>query len=311
MKSIITLTMNPAVDKNTRTDVVTSEKKLHCKRPRFDPGGGGINVSRAIKILGGKSTAFYPAGGKTGDILQSLLDKEKINHVPIPIEDSTRINVSVLEEPTGKQYRFNMPGARLNEDEWKQCLQVIYDLDSEPDFIVVSGSCPPGVPDGFYARLANLSNDICSKLIIDTSGSALKFAVDAGVFLVKSNLREFSELIQQNFLDEFQLIHKAKEIVKKCKCVSVVISLGAVGALMVDREGYCHICAPLTPVRSKVGAGDSMLAGIALSLARGKSMKEAVKFGVAAGAAAVMTSGTELCRREDTERLFQQISTVG
>ncbi len=304
LKSIVTITMNPAVDQNSSTNFVTDEKKLSCRNVRYDPGGGGINVSRAIKILGGKTKAFYPAGGCTGDLLEELLEREKIEHSRISIEDSTRVNIHILEESTNKQYRFNMPGSHLQEGEWIKCLEVLEDFTPTPDFIVGSGSLPPGAPNDFYKRVAQLSEKIDSKLILDTSSNPLRQALEERVYLIKPNLREFTDLINDHMQDGQHLIKEAKQIIEKNHCNVIVISMGASGSFLVTKDHHEHIHSPIVPINSRIGAGDCMLAGITLQLARKEPLEKAVKYGVAAGAAAVITPGTELCRKDDVERLF-------
>lgn len=311
MQAIITLTMNPAIDKSTSVDRVVPEHKLRCKPPRHEPGGGGINVSRAIHKLGGESIAFYPAGGPTGQMLKELLEREKINHHPIPIEDWTRENFIALEESTGQQFRFGVPGPGLKDSEWQQCLQVLSSLDPKPTYIAASGSLPSGVPDDFYALVSRLARDLNARMILDTSGEPLRIAAGAGVYLLKPNLRELSTLVGRELKGENEQKAAAMDIVNSGKSEVVVLSLGAEGALLASADGCVRLSAPDVPIESKVGAGDSMVAGIILGLAWGKSLREAVLFGVAAGTAAVMTPGTELCRREDAERLYAQVKAEG
>ena len=308
MKTIVTLTMNPAIDKSSSVEHVIAERKLYCKTPRFEPGGGGINVTRAIKKLGGESVALYSSGGPTGEMLQFLFDQEGLTHRPVPVKGWSRENLVMLEESTGQQYRFGMPGPHLSESEWQRCLHELSAFNSRLDFIVASGSLPPGAPEDFYARVARISKDIGAKVVVDTSGEALRLALSEGVYLIKPNIREFRELAGQEMKEESEIKNMAMEIVRSGQSKAVVISLGAAGILMVSREGHERIQPPTVPIVSKVGAGDSTVAGIVLSLARGNALRDAVRFGVAAGTAAVMTPGTELCRREDTERLYEQMT---
>lgn len=307
MKSIVTLTMNPAVDQSSLTSIVTDEKKLRCTNTRYDPGGGGINVSRAITILGGRSKAFFPAGGHMGLLLEDLLKREQIEYVKCPIKEDTRLNVNIIEEISEKQYRFTTPGINLQESEWKQMLTILEEFYPSPDYIVASGSLPPNVPIDFYKRVANLSKKINCKLILDSSNEALQEALSEGVFLIKPNLHEFQQLIGSSPQNENEIIEKAQEIIQRNQCSYIVISLGAAGLLYISKNNAEHISSPLVPIKSRVGAGDSMVAGITLSLAEGKTMEEAVRYGLAAGAAAVMTPGTELCRKQDTERIYQHL----
>ena len=307
MKTIVAMTMNPAIDKSSSVAHVVAERKLYCKPPRFEPGGGGVNVSRAIKKLGGESILLYPAGGLAGDRLKALLDLEGLDHRPFPIEGLIRESLVILEESTGRQYRFGMPGPEFQEEEWERCLDELSALCPTPDYLVASGSLPPGVPADFCARVARAGKKRGAKTIIDASGEALDQALQEGVYLIKPNVREFRELVGEDVKEESQIKAEAQKMVKSGRCEVLVISLGAAGALMVS-EGFAeHILPPTVPIVSKVGAGDSMVAGVVLSLARGKPLRESVLFGVAAGTAAVMTPGTELCQREDAERLFESM----
>jgi 6-phosphofructokinase 2 len=307
MKTIVTMTLNPAIDKSASVEHVVAERKLYCKPPRFEPGGGGVNVSRAIKKLGGESLLLYPAGGLTGDRLKQLLDQEGLNHRPFAIAGMIRESLVILEESTGRQYRFGMPGPALQNAEWEPFLQQLAAMEPAPDYVVASGSLPPGVPPDFYARVARIGKTMGAKVIIDVSGEALGAALQEGVFLLKPNVREFRDLVGKEIKEEAQIKAEAQKMVQSGWCEVLVISLGAAGALVVAEEFVEHIIPPTVPIVSKVGAGDSMVAGIVLSLARGNPLRESILFGVAAGSAAVMTPGTELCRREDAERLYESI----
>ncbi|MDO9573056.1 MAG: 1-phosphofructokinase family hexose kinase [Candidatus Omnitrophota bacterium] len=310
MKVIATLSMNPSIDKSAGVDRVIVERKLYCKTPAYEPGGGGVNVSRAIKKLGGESKLFYPSGGIVGQLLNDLLEKEKIGHQPIPIKGTIRENVIIFEESTGLQYRFGMPGPVLGEEEWQKCLDTLRNVKPKPDYIVASGSLPSGVSVDFYARVARIGKERGSRVIIDAPSENLKPVLQEGVYLIKPNIREFRELFGEEIKEESQIKEKARAIVESGQSEVVVISLGAVGVITAFDKTVEHIVPPTVPVISKVGAGDSMVAGIVLSLARGMPVYEAVRFGVAAGTAAVMTPGTELCRREDAERLYQEIASI-
>jgi len=305
----VTLSVNPALDKSANVDHVIAEHKLRCTAPRSEPGGGGINVARAIKQLGGEALALYTAGGPNGETLHALLDEADVTHRTLPIQGWTRESFTVYETATTLQYRFNLPGPTLQEAEWRRCLDIIAALDPQPNYFVASGSLPPGVPADFYAQVARVGRQLGARVIVDTSQAALRQAVQAGVFLIKPNLRELSHLAGRELQDEADQEAVAEEIVKNGGCEVLVVSLGAAGVLLVTQHGSSRLRAPTVPIRSKVGAGDSTVAGIVLGLARGLSLTDAVRFGVAAGAAAVMTPGSELCRRDDTERLYERMRT--
>jgi 6-phosphofructokinase 2 len=307
MPRIVTLTLNPAVDKISSVQQVVAERKLRCGEPRFDPGGGGLNVARAIRTLGGQATAYWTCGGPMGQLLTERLDADGLSHRPIPVEAMTRENLIVLEQSTGHQFRFGMPGARLTPEEIERCLRTLRELDPPPDFLVLSGSLPPGVPDDFYARAAEQSPAHC-RVILDTSGPPLRQGIEGGAYLIKPNVRELSELAEKELLEDADIRHVARDLIASSKLQVVVTSLGSAGVVLVTERHYENIRAPTVKVRSKVGAGDSTVAGIVLGLAQEKDIRDAVRLGVAAGSAAVMTEGTELCRREDAWRLYEAMS---
>ena len=306
MTDIFTITFNPCIDKSTTVSVLKPESKLTCSPPVFEPGGGGINVARAIKKLGGEAVAFYPSGGYSGRFLNVLLERENISTVNIETEQHTRENMIVLDTSTNLQYRFGMPGQSLTEDEWSRCLQIIE--ESSSTFIVGSGSLPPGAPTDILARIAKIAKQQNRKLVIDSSGEPLRLALEEGVYLVKPNLGELSRLVGKEELELKEIEPIAKEMISKGNCEVVVVSMGPLGAMLISKDETYHVVAPLVKKQTTVGAGDSMVAGIVLSLAEGKNLKEVLQYGVACGTAATLSSGTSLCKKEDAEKLYQLIN---
>jgi 6-phosphofructokinase 2 len=304
---ILTLTMNPCIDKSSSIENVVAERKLRCEEPVYEPGGGGVNVSRAIHKLGGTSTLIYLSGGQMGRMLDMLLDQEGIVCQRMPIQGMTRENLMVYEKATGQQYRFGMPGPMVVEEEWKQCLGSISAVNPAPEYMVASGSLPPGTPDDFYGQVARLAKDRHIRLILDTTGEPLRIAVEEGLYMIKPNFRELEALSDTKIDQESCQVTLAEQIIHKGQSEALVVSLGAAGALLVSKDGCERLRVPTVPIKSKVGAGDSMVGGMVLALDRGEPLLNAVRFGMAAGAAAVMTPGTELCRREDTERLYAEM----
>jgi 6-phosphofructokinase 2 len=303
MPSIVTVTFSPCIDKSTSVGKLISEKKLQCAAPRLEPGGGGINVARAIRQLGGNATAIFPSGGWMGKLFNQLLDAENVPSIPINAHAETRENIIVFEESTCNQFRFGMPGTPLTEKEWNQCLQAIEAMD-DIQYLVASGSLPPGVPEDIYARLSAIAHQKGSRMIVDSSGPALKHAVDAGVYLIKPNLGELSALAGKGHLHPRDVEEVSQKIIDAGKCEVVVVSMGSEGAMLVTRD-LCKTFKPPPVDRiSTVGAGDSMVAGMILRLSLGKSLTEAARYGVACGSAATLNPGTELCHKEDADRLF-------
>ena len=309
MKSILSLTINPAIDASCSVENVFPDHKLRSGPVCHEPGGGGVNVSRAIRNLGEDSTVFYLAGGPSGQMLGLLLDREGLKHEAMLIEDWTRENFTVTERTSGQQYRFVTPGPDLRAEEWQGCLAKIANLDPMPDFVVASGSLPPGAPTDFYGRLAKVVSAKDSRFVLDTSGAPLADGLrSGGVYLVKPSMRELRALVGRELVHEKEQEEAATKIVENGRAEIVVVSMGAAGAVLVTAKGCTRTPAPAVPVKSKVGAGDSMVAGIVLGLAREMPAREAVRFGIACGSAAVMMPGTQLCRREDAERLFAQMT---
>jgi 6-phosphofructokinase 2 len=311
MDAILTLTMNPALDVSSGVPYVLPDQKLRCEPPRYEPGGGGINVARAVRRLGGDPLAWFPVGGPAGTLLQRLLEDEGVRQAAVPTREWTRENLNVSERTSGRQFRFCMPGPTLDETEWRVFLDGRGGLDAAPGFLVASGSLPPGVPVDFYARLAARARELGSRLVLDTSGEPLARAVTEGVYLLKPSLREFRALTGTTAEDEKALIQLAVAAVTERRwCEVLVLSLGPAGALWVSADGGARLAAPSVPVQSTVGAGDSLVAAIVHALACGRPLGDAVRAGVAAGAAAVLNPGTELCHRDDVERLESQVGVT-
>lgn len=307
MKNIVTFTLNPSIDKNSSVDYVKSEDKLYCDQPILEPGGGGINVSRAIKKLNGSSLLLYTSGGFTGEKLDKLLKTENLNKQAVKIADETRENLNISEKNSNQQYRFLMPGPKITDEECEKIFQILTELKPFPDYLVISGSVPEGVSDDIYAKMAAAAKKRKAKVIVDVSGAALKAAVKEGVFLIKPNLSEFQKLVGRELKDEDEIKKEALKLVKNKCCQVIVISIGAGGALIVTEDKAKFKRPPTVPIKSKVGAGDSMVAGMVLSLARGENINDSFYYGLASGSAAVMTPGTELCTKEDTDRLYRKM----
>lgn len=306
MSSIVTVTFSPSIDKSFATPELVPDKKLRCTALHLDPGGGGINVARAIKILGGVATAVFPSGGYTGKQFNQLLKEEGVPSVIIDCKNETRENIVVVDQSKNLQYRFGMPGSELLEEEWKEILHVI-DAMNAIDYMVCSGSLPPGVPEDIYTRLAAIAKQKKAKCIIDTSGRPLKLAIESGLYLIKPNLGELSAFAGREFLSVDDAKEIALGIVSTGHCEAVVVSMGAEGAMLVTKDIQEIYSSPKVERKSTVGAGDSMVAGIVYSLSLNKGLQEALRYGIACGTAATMNPGTELCRKEDVEALFERI----
>jgi len=307
MADIVTLTMNPAIDLSVSVEVVAAFHKLRAANERRDPGGGGINVARVIKRLGGDVTAMFPAGGTLGQLLRRLVDSEGIPALTTAIAGETREDFTVLERPTGAQYRFVLPGPLLAENEWRGCLSAFGALEKDARFVVGSGSLPPGVPDDFYARVVQAAKHGGRKIVIDTSGPPLQGALSAGIYLVKPNLNEFRLLMREELETEAAQIKACRTLINDRRAEIVALTLGERGALLVARDLVLRAkTLPIKPV-SVVGAGDSFLGAMIWSLAREHTLDLAFRYAVAAGSAALLMPGTELGQKADIERLVSDV----
>ncbi|MCW2118334.1 1-phosphofructokinase family hexose kinase [Flavobacterium sp. 7A] len=303
---IVTLTVNPALDKSTHFKGLISEQKIRCDEPRFDAGGGGINVSKAISRLGGTSLAVYTSGGATGKILEDLVVKENIFSKAIPVQTWTRESFVAVDDHTNLQYRFGFSGGRIEASEVEAILKTIENQKAK--YLVASGSLNEGLSSDFYQKVAQIAKKNNSKLIVDTSGEALSKIIEIGAYLIKPNVGELAKLVGVDNLEMDEVNHAAKQIIATGGAEIIVVSLGPQGAVLVTKDLYQYVPAPNVAKKSTVGAGDSMVGGITWALSENKSLEDVIRWGVACGSAATMNEGTQLFKREDAQRLFEWVS---
>jgi len=302
MPAIATLTMNPALDVATGVEEVKPTHKLRCTQPRFDAGGGGINVARVIRALGGDVVAIFPSGGPTGATLEALLAEAGVPAVPVAIAGTTRESFTVDEAKTRSQYRFVLPGPELSAAEQARLLDALAAVPGPPDYVVASGSLPPGCDLAFYRDLADRCRG--ARLVIDTSGPALAACEGAHAWLIKPSLRELEALLGRTFSSDQDIAAGARELLARGFADVILVSLAERGALLVTADAETRFPAIEVPVMGAVGAGDSMVGAITLALTQGRDLAGAVRYGIAAGAAALTSAATGLARREDVERLY-------
>lgn len=300
---IVTLTMNPALDITTSVDIVCPTRKLRCETPRYDPGGGGINVARIAHVLGASVLAVLAAGNPAGGLITRMLREAGVPFDEVPIAGSTRESFTVNETTTGEQYRFVLPGPHLSVAEQTECLDRIRGLAASAEFVVASGSLPPGVPADFYQRVADVCGQLGARMILDTSRGGLR-QISSGVFLLKASARELRECFDRELATESEQLAAARQLIESGRAEVVVVSLAHRGALLATREASYRFQAVPMPSGSGAGAGDAMVAAITVGLSRGWSIVDAVRLGIAAGAAMLLTPGTAVCERADVERLF-------
>ncbi|NHF73338.1 1-phosphofructokinase family hexose kinase [Paracoccus xiamenensis] len=303
---ILTVTLNPALDISTGAEKVVPDVKLRCDAPVVDPGGGGINVSRAIRIVGGQSTAFVALGGTTGRRLAELLEAAGLDWREMRAPGETRQSLAVMDRDAALQYRFVMPGPEWQSGDVGKSIAHIIQAAQPGGLVVLSGSNPPGVPDDYAALLAAKLADGDAGLVVDTSGKALRAVADGGhnFALLRMDREEAEGLAGQPLPERADTARFAASLVEAGAAQAVIVARGGDGNIIATPKGAWHAEAAKVDIVSKVGAGDSFVAGFTLGLARGLPPDQALGLGAAMASATCMTPATELCRAEDVERLF-------
>lgn len=305
MSAILTVTVNPSLDVTTTVPKLEPQRKLRCGPPVMHAGGGGVNVSRAIRELGGESQAFVGLGGDTGRQYAQLLRHGGVEYVEFPLQGETRSSMTVMEEQSGLHYRFVLPGPEQSPTTGEEILAELGRIiDGNVRFVVASGSLLPGMSSDFYGRLGSIVRWEGAKLILDTHGEALRDALPGLPYLIRLNEIEARELAHATERDA-TVAELARSLVGRNVAEVMVIGLGDRGSLVTARDGQFFIAAPKVKVHSMVGAGDSYVAALTLALSRGWSLEAANRYGVAAAASAVTREATELCDRKGTDELFK------
>ncbi|MDV4145117.1 1-phosphofructokinase family hexose kinase [Shimia sp. FJ5] len=307
MQDILTMTLNPAVDMSTAVDHVAAGPKLRCDRPAVDPGGGGINVSRAIRTLGGQTRALVAVGGSTGKTLRHLLLDEGIAYLPFRAPGETRQSLAVTDRDSGAQYRFVLPGPDWSAADVERLLDMIPGIVPDGGFVVPSGSLPPGVPPDFIARLCALLSGRDVRVVADVSGTALEALVARpapGLDTLRMDQHEAETLRGTPLPTRTDTAGFARALVGKGVARTVIVARGADGSVLATAATALHAAAADVPVQSRIGAGDSFVGAYTLALALGADPGTALQRGAAAASAAVMTGATDLCTRADAERLL-------
>lgn len=299
MKPIVTLTLNPTVDGSSSAEKIRPLHKIRTTDERYHPGGGGINVARVIRELGGSALALYLAGGAPGNLLEDLLTNAGIDAWRIPIKGYTRIAHTVFERSSQQEYRFVPDGPEVSAREWDACLAALENHDF--DYVVASGSLPRGLPADAYHRVVDIAARKEARVILDTSGEALRATLDKGVYLAKPSIGELEGLFGHPLRDPAAA---ARALVEAGNAEVVAVTLGRDGALLVSKDATWRLQAPPVEAQSAVGAGDSFVAAITVAVVQGRPLDAALAYAVAAGTAAVLSPGAELALSEDVERLY-------
>lgn len=303
---IATVTLNPSLDRTLTVNGLVSDDTNRAVSVRFDPGGKGINVSRVVRELGGRTLALGLLGGHHGQLVHRALEDEGICSDFNWIEGETRENLILQDLGSGETYRINAPGPFVRQEEGDRVQRKISGWAERPAFIVFSGSVPPGLPKEIYRGLIEEARSKGLRTALDADGEALAAGIQAQPALVKPNRYELERFTGRSIEGESAFLAAAEEVIKR-GVEMVVVSDGPRAAYaMSAHEAWIATPPPITP-QSSVGAGDSMVAGIVYRLSMGDSLGEALLWGVAAGAGTAMTPGNELCHLRDVTRLVERV----
>ena len=307
MTDILTITLNPALDVLTTIDKVSDTHKMRCGAVIKHPGGGGVNVARVLHRLGANCVALYLAGGVTGERHHQLMKAEKVRCHVMPIAEETRESFTAHETSSGNDFRFVLPGPNVSATEYEACFDYVAQ-HMPKKFLVISGGLAPGVPNNFYARLAALAKQHGVRVVLDANGPALAEALKVGVYLFKPSLRELRDLTGQDLPDQESQVAAAQQLIQSGQAEVVAISLGSDGAMVVSADQVWRARALQVNVQTTVGAGDSFVAGMVWALSREDSLLKAFQFGMASGAAALLSPGTSLCQAADVHGFLPRIT---
>lgn len=303
-----TITLNPSIDQHILIKKLVKDDAIRAVSIHRDPGGKGINVARAIIELGGEVKAYGIVGGCAGYMMRDLMDKSNVLFEFVEILDETRINIIITDDSDCSQTRISAAGPHTKWEDVDRLLDVISRLKPFPKFWALGGSLPPGLPDDAFKRIIEFLNNHGAKCVLDADGDALSTGLGSRPFLIKPNEYELSRLVDKKLNSEDDISDAVESLSSRSEYV--LVSLGAKGAMLIGNGITLKAIAPSVEVKSKVGAGDSLIAGLLLKLEQNVPMKDAFKYGIACGTAAVLTAGTRLCSRENVEKIYPEVEII-
>ncbi len=303
---IYTVTLNPAVDKELVVPAIEMDTVLRSREINLDYGGKGFNVSRMLHALGSRTVALGFAGGHNGELLRDGLESLGIASDFVWVDGETRTNVSVVSEVPSHYIKVNEPGPTISQAAQEALKEKVRALAEAGDWWVLAGSLPPGVPSTMYADLILEIQGAGARVILDSSGEALRWGCSGGPFLVKPNDVELHQLTGLAVASLAGTVTAAKAM-QESAIDNVVVSLGKNGALLVNEQTIWQAASPRIKERNPIGAGDSMVGGLVWGLSEGLSTPEALRWGIACGAATASLSGTAIGSRQLVEALLPQV----
>ncbi len=303
--------MSPSLDLFGETERLHGDAKSRIQSLHTEPGGGGVNVAKNLHRLGLDVLAVFPAGGLTGKVLYEALTATSMPCQVIPIESDTRKNLALTETATGKFFHLVFPGPELLESEWQDCLEAIEQLDPMPEYLVLSGSLPPGVPADFFQRMALSAKQRQIKVVLDTSSKALRPALEVGVYLAKLNKKEFLDLGYDGPDAIGPQLAAMGDMVAAGYAENLIVTIGAKSAFLATSTGQRLVAKPpVVNIVCHVGAGDAFVSAAVYQLCIGNTIEDAFRYGIAAAAASISAPGSQLADMSQVQRLIGQIEDL-
>lgn len=304
---IYTVTLNPALDKTVEIPSLTVDAVNRITSMRTDPGGKGINVSKVIQKLGGASVAAGILGGDAGRAILSALTEMGLTTLFHFVEGETRTNMKIIDPDNHTNTDINEPGVTVSEEILEKLLEELLAKVTKEDIVVISGSMPKGSPKDTYYTWTKAFREKGAKVILDADGDLLKAGLKASPYLIKPNNHELGALTGRALETPEEIAETAAELMKEYGIGKVVVSMGGDGAVYVTKDKTIYAVGLKVPVGSTVGAGDSVVAALAVSEEEGKTLEETVRLSMAVGAANVMCSGTQAAEYEVVETLLPKV----
>ncbi len=303
---IYTITLNPALDHYMETEDLRVDDANRVRGECLFAGGKGIDVSRAIRHLGGESMALGFIGGHNGQTLVDMLKAEGVTPYFTPISQETRRDIIISHVRRGGQTLLNARGPAVTPEEWRSFLTHLRMLDLRDSYVVVGGSLPRGLPVDAYRQIVMLVQRQGARAILDADGPCLREGLKAKPFAVKPNVNELRRATKRVLRTDKQILAAASTLNKKGVTI-VIVSLGRRGLLVVSTSERLRAVPPSVKVRSTVGAGDSTVAGFVFCHGAGKALEDCVRFATASGTAATLAPGNQLCQARDVQRLLPKV----
>lgn len=289
---IYTVTLNPAIDKTVEIPGFTAGKVNRVQSIRIDPGGKGINVAKCLGNLGQKSVSAMVLGGNSGNTIQELLAQQGLETLVVPVSGETRTNLKIIDSTGHTNTDINEPGPAVAEPTLTRLRDEIGSRIRPGDIVILSGSLPRGADAATYQKWCGYFRSLGAQVYLDADGEAMRLGIQAAPYLIKPNDEELSRLLGKP-MDSLDALLQAGRTLLDSGIREVVISRGGKGALFLNREGTYLAEALTVPVRSTVGAGDSMVAAMAYGKENGLPRQQQIRLAVAMGAASVMCDGTQ------------------